>query len=303
MGNLLSVTLPSGNLIEYIIDSRNRRIGKKFGAPGATVLQKAWLYKDGLNPIAELDSAGNVSARFVYASKANVPDYMIVPSGTHAGTYRIISDHLGSPRLIIDIDDGLIIESIDYDVWGMETTTRVNGNFPLPFTFAGGLYDADTKLVRFGARDYDPEIGRWTSKDPIRFDGDGPNLYGYVLNDPINFTDPLGLYGTNSCQFYNDLCEQYGDNYCEIAGAVCEDINQAETFYPAPLRNRFQCVRQCLQEQIENRLNDGECSGATDFDDIARDHIGCPLRCTFNPENPYSPFTGPDLPDRSPRFP
>ena len=185
LGNLLSVTLPSGTLIEYIIDGRNRRIGKKVDG----VLQQAWLYKDGLNPIAELDGAGNVTARFVYASRANVPDYMIVPSGTHAGTYRIISDHLGSPRLIINIDDGTIKESIDYDVWGKETTTRAIGNFPLPFTFAGGLYDADTKLIRFGARDYDPEIGRWTSKDPIGFDGGDTNLYGYVLQNPINLAD------------------------------------------------------------------------------------------------------------------
>ena len=35
--------------------------------------------------------------------------------------------------------------------------------------------------------------GRWTAKDPIRFDGDGPNLYGYVSNDPVNFVDPSGL--------------------------------------------------------------------------------------------------------------
>jgi uncharacterized protein RhaS with RHS repeats len=46
--------------------------------------------------------------------------------------------------------------------------------------------------VRFGARDYDPEIGRWTTKDPIRFAGGDPNLYGYVLNDPVNLVDPNG---------------------------------------------------------------------------------------------------------------
>jgi len=62
-----------------------------------------------------------------------------------------------------------------------------------PFGFAGGMYDSDTGLTRFGARDYDPETGRWTIKDPIRFDGGDSNLYGYVLNDPINFVDPLGL--------------------------------------------------------------------------------------------------------------
>ena len=188
LGNLLSVTLSSGTLIEYIIDGKNRRIGRK--VDGA--LEKAWLYKDSLNPIAELDGSGNVIARFVYASKVNVPDYVIVPAGVHAGTYRIISDHLGSPRLIVNIVDGSVKQAIEYDEWGNETGARLN-DFPNPFTFAGGLYDAGTKLVRFGARDYVPETGRWTSKDPIDFDGDGPNLYGYVLNDPINFFDALGL--------------------------------------------------------------------------------------------------------------
>jgi len=48
-------------------------------------------------------------------------------------------------------------------------------------------------LVRFGARDYDPLIGQWTAKDPIRFAGGDANLYGYVLGDPINSTDSSGL--------------------------------------------------------------------------------------------------------------
>jgi len=63
-----------------------------------------------------------------------------------------------------------------------------------PFGFARGLYDRDTKLVRFGARDYDPEVARWTAKDPILFQGGDTNLYGYVLNDPVNFIDPLGWF-------------------------------------------------------------------------------------------------------------
>ena len=48
--------------------------------------------------------------------------------------------------------------------------------------------------MRFGARDYDPRAtGRWTTKDPIRFEGGDTNLYGYVLSDPVNFADPSGL--------------------------------------------------------------------------------------------------------------
>jgi len=46
--------------------------------------------------------------------------------------------------------------------------------------------------VRFGARDYDAKVGRWTAKDPIRFAGGDGNLYGYVLNDPANLLDSDG---------------------------------------------------------------------------------------------------------------
>jgi RHS repeat-associated protein len=59
------------------------------------------------------------------------------------------------------------------------------------FWFAGGLYDPDTGLVRFGARDYDAETGRWTAKDPVRFGG-GVNLYEYAASDPSNMRDPSG---------------------------------------------------------------------------------------------------------------
>ncbi len=56
------------------------------------------------------------------------------------------------------------------------------------------MYGADTGLTRFGARDYDAQTGRWTSKDPIRFGGGDSNLYGYVLGDPVNFIDPTGQF-------------------------------------------------------------------------------------------------------------
>ncbi len=58
------------------------------------------------------------------------------------------------------------------------------------------MYDADTKLTRFGYRDYDASTGQWTAKDPIGFDGGDSNLYGYVLGDPVGFVDPSGLQST-----------------------------------------------------------------------------------------------------------
>lgn len=47
--------------------------------------------------------------------------------------------------------------------------------------------------MRFGTRDYDSQTGRWTAKDPIKFNALGTNLYGYVVSDPVGFIDPSGL--------------------------------------------------------------------------------------------------------------
>lgn len=80
---------------------------------------------------------------------------------------------------------------MEHDEFG-RIITDTNPGFQL-FGFAGGIYDHETALVRFGARDYMPSAGRWTSKDPIRFAARDTNLYGYTFNDPINFIDPSGL--------------------------------------------------------------------------------------------------------------
>jgi RHS repeat-associated protein len=82
---------------------------------------------------------------------------------------------------------------MDYDAWGNVLANSAPGF--QPFGFAGGPYDTDTGLVHFGARDYDPTVGRWTAKDPIRFAGRTANIYAYVGNDPVDRLDPMGLFG------------------------------------------------------------------------------------------------------------
>jgi RHS repeat-associated protein len=199
-------------LIEYVVDGRNRRIAKRVN--GVTVQQSVWL--DHLRPLAELDGAGNTVAHFAYSLEADEieddgpdppPDFPAAPSRRlrrraalpdvmvkAVVTYRILRDYLGSPRLVVDATSGIIAQRLDYDEFG-NVVLDTNPGFQ-PFGFAGGLYDPHTRLLRFGARDYDSEMGRWTTKDPIRFEGDGTNLLAYCANDPVNCADPLGLRST-----------------------------------------------------------------------------------------------------------
>ncbi|MBJ7353482.1 MAG: RHS repeat-associated core domain-containing protein [Thermoleophilaceae bacterium] len=113
----------------------------------------------------------------------------------------MITDQVGSVRMVVDAETGSVEQAIDYDAFG-RVLSDSNPGFQ-PFGFAGGIYDRDTKLTHFGAREYDAELGRWTSSDPIGFAGGDSNLYGYVLGDPVNLIDPSGLYGLDNA--WNDL--------------------------------------------------------------------------------------------------
>jgi RHS repeat-associated protein len=181
-GNLHGVSLPSGREVSYVVDGTNRRIGKRVDG----VLVQGLLYQDRLRVAAELDGAGAVRSQFVYADGRTTPAYML----RDGRTYRLLADHLGSVRLVVDADSGTIAQRLEYDAWGNVVADTAPGF--QPFGFAGGLYDADTGLTRFGARDYDASTGRWTTKDPRGFAGGHTNLYAYVGGDPVNLTDPDG---------------------------------------------------------------------------------------------------------------
>jgi RHS repeat-associated protein len=159
-------------------------VAKKVGG----TLVKQWLYRDSLSPVAELDGTGAVVSRFVYVSRPNIPDFVI--RGTK--TYRLLSDHLGSPRMAVNVADVNDVPfRADYTAFGVQTMLNGTAADWIPFGFAGGLADPEMGLIRFGARDYESGSGRWMQRDPIRFAG-GANLYAYAMNDPVNFIDRTG---------------------------------------------------------------------------------------------------------------
>jgi RHS repeat-associated protein len=184
-GELLSVSLPDGRTIEYVHDPLGRRIAKKVNG---TIVEK-YLWQGLTRLLAVYDGSNSLLMRFEYAD-GRLPVAMTIGGSTYYLTY----DQVGSLRVVAD-SAGHMVKRIDYDSFG-NIIADTNEGFAIPFGFAGGLHDRDTGLVRFGFRDYDPDVGRWTAKDPIFFAGGDTDLYGYVLNDPVNWIDPSGLQGS-----------------------------------------------------------------------------------------------------------
>lgn len=179
-GNLETVALADGREVTYTLDALGRRLEKRVDGE----LHGAWLYF-GPHPAAALDASGAITSVFVRG-----PDEHLTAILAGGGTYRVVTDLVGSVRLVIDAASGAIVQQLDYDAFG-RVTLDTNPGFQ-PFGFAGGLHDPDTGLVHLGAREYDPETGRFTSRDPLFFASGETNLYTYAANDPVNQIDPSG---------------------------------------------------------------------------------------------------------------
>lgn len=103
-----------------------------------------------------------------------------------------LQDHLGSTVGLAKNASGLSYAA-EYDSFG-NALSDMRG-FPTRYRFTGREFETLSGLQYSRARSYDPQVGRFISEDPIGFAGGDINLYGYVGNSPLRFTDPLGLDG------------------------------------------------------------------------------------------------------------
>jgi RHS repeat-associated protein len=133
---------------------------------------------------------------------------------------------------------------MDYDEFGV-VLNDTNPGFQ-PFGFAGGLYDADTGLVRFGARDYDAQVGRWTAKDPILFAGRDAGLYRYAGGDPVNAADPSGrIWGAVSVGVFGGVVGGVAAYYWYIGNVPITVANQLFPDNSARNERRHDDFRHC----------------------------------------------------------
>lgn len=182
LNRLVSAAQSSGTST-YGYDSLGRRASKTVGT-----VKTAYL-SSGDREISDYDgTSGSLLRRYVYGPGLDEPVVTIDASGVHSYLH---ADGLGSVVAVTD-STKTVTEKHVYTPFGISDTTTGSA-----FQFAGRRMDADTGLYYYRARYYSPTLGRFLQPDPIGTAG-GLNLYAYVGNDPLNGTDPMGLWQINA---------------------------------------------------------------------------------------------------------
>jgi RHS repeat-associated protein len=189
--------LASGDGIAYVYDGFGQRVSATTTISGSSKTETS-LY-DPSRHLQTETSLSNGSIAFDYVWFAGVPVAEEDIAGSH--TYWTAVDHLGAP-IILTNSSGAIAWQADYEPFGAIYQVRVGSTIHQPLRFPGQeaeLFDGSQGVNGFSARLYNgmrwyrPQWGRYTQADPLGYAWNPYNIYGYVGNNPINDTDPIGL--------------------------------------------------------------------------------------------------------------
>jgi len=187
-----------------------------------------WFYEKGQEsgPTKPVGSNSNSNVKNAYLHSLAIDDPLALQQGEQIYYYH--KDGLGSITEITDVS-GNTIGTYGYNSFG--AIILQSGNLNQPFMFTAREFDPESGLYYYRARYYDPRAGRFLTKDPIGFAGGDVNLYRYVINNPVNLIDPLGLTwltydaGTNNLYVYPGTPETQGPPRAFPAGNITDSTS------------------------------------------------------------------------------
>ncbi len=182
LDRLTSVTTEQGS-VTYSYDAFHRRI-KSVSDTGASL----YLYQQD-NEIGCVDTSGVIRELRVLAEGFGAEIGASIAFELDGTPYVPVHDYRGNVALLTNMDNEPV-EWYRYTAFGEET--RYGEKTANPWRFSSKRVDEETKLVYFGRRYYDPDIGKWLTQDPLGLKA-GPNLYAYVCNAPLTHFDLYGL--------------------------------------------------------------------------------------------------------------
>ncbi|MBU7012618.1 MAG: hypothetical protein HXS46_18200 [Theionarchaea archaeon] len=182
--NLLEQVVKDQKVVgEYIYDGTGKRIQKTEWIQSLQEYHTIIYVYSGFDVVYEKNLNTGEEATYMYGPTGRIAKKV---SGL---TDYYHTDHLGSIRLKTD-ESGAVVTDAAYTPFG-ETLTEQEERF----LFAGKEKDASTDLYYFGARYYDPRIGRFLTRDIAMGNHENPqslNRYSYCRNNPLVYVDPDG---------------------------------------------------------------------------------------------------------------
>ncbi len=239
----LPATVPQEKLL-FGYDYLGRRVSKVVSnfngsAWSATInLKSVW---DGWNLLAELDSTNGLVRSYVWGSDlSGTPQgaggvgglLWLTQNAAQPTNDSVAFDGNANVMALVDANTGSNTAQYAYGPFGEIVRADGTAAKANPFRFSTKYMDAETTLPYYDYRYYNPGTGRWLSRDREEGNG-GLNPYALVDNEPISFTDPLGLWKwKGGKRDGNDratvVAEKCGDPYKTLALLVNLDPSEVQ---------------------------------------------------------------------------
>ena len=215
----------------------------------------------------------------------------IVCTSTGSQVRYFITDYLGSVRVVAD-QDGRALEKINYYPFGKRWEAAGQQLTDNRFLFNGKEWQAtgDVNLLDYGARMYDPNLGRWFVQDPLY---QMLNPYSFCYSNPVNFMDPTGLWTQSPNGVVTDNEEDIKQILNDIADGTFDPKNYAKSSFHYTLNGELHWMPFWLW--YADQIGGGAGGGGRDWIEVAED-IADYLGIAGLSLTAIGPFTGPGVP-------